>query len=153
MDGARRRRRSEPGEILTLLDLIEEHKGAFEYDWLTRFQAPIGIIGTKRMTYGKAWRMVEILLGDMSSQIAAAVSGWSSPISRTDATLRDLYDLQYRTKAGRKAVDYPRPWDERGKKIGGDNIVSIDEFRAIKANLAAVEPRPRDDRGRFVKRG
>jgi hypothetical protein len=104
------------------------------------------------MTYGKAWRLLEILLGDMSSQVAAAVSGWSSPISRTDATLRDLYDLQYRTKAGRKAVDYPRPWDEKGTRIGGDNVVSIDQFKAIKARLVAFEPRARDARGRFVKR-
>jgi hypothetical protein len=151
VDGARRRRRGEPGEIDTLLDLLTEHRGAFEHDWRVRFHLPVKIIGTDAMTYGEAWRHVTILLGDMSSHLAAAVAGWPSPMSRTDATIRDLYDLQYRMKAGRKAQDYPRPWDERGRTIGGDNVVSIEEFRAIKDALAAVQPRPRDARGRFIK--
>ena len=37
MDGFGRHERGDAPPILTLLDLIEEHRPAFEYDWRTRF--------------------------------------------------------------------------------------------------------------------
>lgn len=119
MDDPRRRRRSQPGGTLALLDLIEEHKGAIEYDWRTRFQKPAKIIGTEKMTYGEAWRLVHILAGDPSSQIATALGAWSHPVTREDIVLRDLFDLQQAVAmAGskKKPTPYPRPWPTKVSK-------------------------------------
>ena len=67
------------------------------------------------MTWGEAWRLFQLLMRDSSSQIGAALAGWSEPVSRMDLTLRDLYDMQHASKAKRKPTPYPRPWPDRTK--------------------------------------
>ena len=153
MGRVRRRRWGKPGEIDALLDLFTEHRGAFEYDWRTRFRVPLTEVG-ESMTWGEAWRLFELLAIDGSSQIGAAMSGWTQPATRTDLTLRDLYDLQHRSKAKRKPEQYPRPWDKKTSRVGAGTSLTIAEFKAIKANLmgTVTVPRPRDALGRFVKR-
>ena len=47
------------------------------------------------MGWGEAWRLMDVLLTDPSSHVAAAVAGWDYPLSREDITMRDLYDLQH----------------------------------------------------------
>lgn len=68
------------------------------------------------MTYGEAWRQTFILMGDPSSQVAAALGGWDHPVDRLDMVIRDLYDLQHMVAAaGSKKTPkpYPRPWPEK----------------------------------------
>jgi len=104
------------------------------------------------MSYGEAWRLMEILIADPSSQLAAAVAGWAYPVTRAELTLRDLYDLQHRSKSRRKPKPYPRPWDPQPKQIGKGTSVSIAEYEAIKASVTVTRPpQPRDSRGRFVR--
>ena len=67
-------------------------------------------------------------------------------------TLRDLYDVQLMSKSKRKPKPYPRPWDEKPQHIGAGTSLTIEQFRAVKANLSSLEPQPRDAAGRFVKR-
>ena len=54
-----------------LVDLFEEHRSAFEYDWRTRFHLPLSSVGGS-MTYGEAWRLFSVLAADPSSHAAAA---------------------------------------------------------------------------------
>lgn len=80
------------GEILGLLDLIEEHRAAVSYDFRTRFHLSAGVIGTE-VDWAEAVDLVGILRADPSSAIAAAIEGWDYPISREALAILDLYDL------------------------------------------------------------
>lgn len=131
-----------------LLDLLAEHRGAFEYDWRTRFHLSADTIGTRKMPWGEAYRLSEILLGDPSSMLGAALAGWQYPLTRGELTLRDLYDLQHRSKSKRKPKPYPRPWDKKPVKIGGGTGLSIAEFESVMADMTPSQPR--DSRGRFL---
>lgn len=107
-------RRGALGGILGLLDLIEEHRGPLEYDWRTRFGLPLAGVG-RDMSFGEAWRLVRILLGDPSSQVAAAAMRWEHPWSREAAVLADLFDLTVAANTRKPARDtYPRPWPVTG---------------------------------------
>jgi hypothetical protein len=74
------------------------------------------------MTWGEALRLVNRLVLDPSSHVAAAVSGWSEPVSREALALMDLVDLQVMFrwvdagKKGQKPKPYPRPWPVQTKK-------------------------------------
>ena len=65
-----------------LLDLIEGHRSAFEYDWRTRFHKPLTAIGTRAMPWGEAYRLTVILASDPSSRVGAALAGIAEPASR-----------------------------------------------------------------------
>lgn len=96
--------------ILTLLELWEEHRGAFEYDWRARFHLPLSDV-PERMSWGEAWRVTHVLLGDPSSHAAAAVAGWEFPVTREWLVLADVVDVLLASNArkGRKPKPYPRP--------------------------------------------
>lgn len=87
------------------------------------------------MTYGEALRLTTVLAADPSSQIAAGLAGWAHPVTRADLTLRDLYDLQYMSKAKHKPPPYPRPWDKQPERTGADTSLTVDQYRAIKASI------------------
>lgn len=131
-----------------LLGLLDEHRGAFEYDWRNRFHVGASVIGWE-MSWGEAVRLVEVLASDPSSMLGAAMAGWQYPLTRGELTLRDLYDLQHKSKAKRKPKPYPRPWDAKPKQIG--TSLSVAEYEAIKTAMETTRPQPRDARGRFIK--
>lgn len=164
MDAAWRRRRGLGPPILTLLDLFEEHRGAFEYDWRQRFGKSLAVVGTRKMSWGEAWRLTSILLGDTSSQIAAALAGWQHPIDRTGLILMDLYDLQHMSKSSKKVKPYPRPWPlahktttAPDKGVTQEQILAALRFAGhtgpVPGEVAPKSGRARDARGRFVKAG
>lgn len=93
------------------------------------------------MSYGEAIRLARVLASDPSSEIAAALSGWSHSLSRTDVTLRDLYDLQHASKSQRKPQPYPRPWDER--PLGQGTSLTIAEYRELRDSIENKEVNPR----------
>lgn len=127
-------RRGDPGGILTLLDTIEEHRGAVEYDWRSRFHLPITCI-PDGMGYGEAWRLLRIVAADPSSQTAAAISGWAFPLDRAAQTLAVVAENVARN-GGDKRWTYPRPWDEKPKALGSARMTPrqmrafLDEHRA-----------------------
>lgn len=98
----------EPGGILGLLELIEERPTAVAYDWRTRFHMGIEDLPEK-MGWGEAVGHVRILRADPSSMIAAAIEGWTHPISREALILMDLYDLDMRVAVGGKKSPKPHP--------------------------------------------
>ena len=127
------------GGIRALLDLIEEHRGALEYDWRLRFGLPLSAVGAS-MDYGEAMRLVGILVHDPSSQIAAAVNGWDFPITRETLAVLDLYDLEGIKAAGSKWKPHDgRPFsatpDRTVTRKGDAGGRSAEEVRAILRSL------------------
>lgn len=87
------------------------------------------------MPYGEAVRLTALLAADPSSHVAAALGGWAHPIARADITLRDLYDLQYASKARHRPPPYPRPWDKQPARVGDGTSMSVEQYRAMRASL------------------
>lgn len=128
---------------MALADLIDAHRGAFEYDWRTRFNQERGlsIVGTHRMSWGEAYRLTEILAADPGARVASALAGWEHPASRDLMALMDLFDSSEAARAGRKAKPYPRPWVKRKTRFGSG--FPLDELKAkLAAHRAAVDADP-----------
>lgn len=122
------------GGILTLLDLIEKHRAAFDYEWRTRFG--LELVGSLPdvVPWAEALRLTRILGQDPTSWLCASINGWDSPASIEFGALADLFDLQGKRtpwKRGSKPKPYPRPWDPKPKKRG--QAVSIAEWERRKA--------------------
>jgi hypothetical protein len=122
------------GGTRKLVDLIDEHRTAFDYDWRTRFHLGVDDIPAT-VGWDEAWRLFTVLALDPSSQIAAALAGWQQPVSREDLTIRDLFDLQHKAQSSRRPKPYPRPWDKVERRKFGGPGVSISEFEAAKRRL------------------
>lgn len=145
--------------ILTLLDLWDTHRGAFEYDWRQRFGMGLTDI-PDRMPWGEAWRLTHVLAADPSSHVAAAIGGWSHPVTREWLALADLIDLYLgaHAKKGHKPKPYPRPWPDKNKKHFGRTTRPQTEVRAAlrarargpAGTVQDARGRYRDRRGRFV---
>jgi len=135
-----------------LLGLIEEHRGAFEYDWRTRFHLALDDV-PEVMGWGEACRMVDILCADPSSCVGAAVAGWDHPMSREGLVLMDLFDLQHFSKVEKAPDPYKRPWPDPNVKHRGRTNLPREAVIAILARFGHGTPpgRKRDARGRFVK--
>lgn len=72
------------------------------------------------MEWGEALRLAQILRGDPSSYVGAALEGWDFPIERTTAAVLDLFDLQL-AKASKKPKAHPgRPWKPDNRRRFGD---------------------------------
>ena len=113
--------------------LLDEHRGAFEYDWRTRFGLGLDSLPAS-MDWGEAFRLTMVLAGDPSSQVCAALSGWKYPLAWSDIVFRDLYDLQHASKSKRKKPKpYPRPWDKEAKTHGQGTHLTPEQYRAIRA--------------------
>lgn len=120
------------GGILTLCELIDEHRGAFEYDWRARFNMPLDDVPVG-MSWSEAWRLFNIVAVDPGSQVATAISGWKHPVDRADLVLRDLFDLQFR-KVKKNPKAYPRPWDKsETKRMGAGRRMSVADYEAVMA--------------------
>lgn len=113
-------RSDERGGILKLLDLIEEHRAAFDYDWRTRFHLPLDSVPTV-MGWGEAVRLAGILRADPSSMLAASMEGWKYPVTREAIALARLYDLEYAKTGAKRREPYPMPWNEDGVKTSRGN--------------------------------
>lgn len=103
-----------PG-ILTLTDLVREHRPAIEYDWRSRFG--IAYDPPHTTSWGEAFRLVQVLAADPTSHLGAAIAGMPHPITREWAMLADLFDLTAqavpRKRGAPRPKRYPRPWERR----------------------------------------
>ena len=151
MDGFGRHERGDAPPILTLLDLIEEHRPAFEYDWRTRFGCRFDV--PAQMSWGEAWRLTMELASDPSSHVAAGIYGWDHAVSYEWMLAANAYDAFVSANSDPKKsrpAPYPRPWDEKPKAIGAGTSMSVAEYRALRARIEAPAGRSRDARGRFT---
>lgn len=119
------------GGIEALADLIRQHRGAFEYDWRTRFHLPLTSIPAD-MGWDEALRMLKILAEDPTSYVAAALSKWQHPATWELLALADLIDVQVRSKSKRKPKAYRRPWDRRPVVHGRGSAVSVEQWRRMR---------------------
>ncbi len=111
----RARRWGDPGGILELVGLIDDHPAALAYDWRTRFGCSVDDIGSGRpgaMTWGEATRLVRVLASDQSSWLCAALNRWPHPWSHELEVAASHWDLAAKvaSKARSKVPTYPRPW-------------------------------------------
>jgi hypothetical protein len=144
---------------VTLLDLAEQHRGAFEYDWRARFHTRFDLPGD--MSWGEVWRLTQILVTDPSSHLAASVAGWDFPVERGWLVAADMYDafVSANTPKGRKTKPYPRPWQSKDRnRFGRATRPQHEIFAALRArghgrilHKRDRDGRLRDERGRFVK--
>lgn len=83
------------------------------------------------MSWGEALRLCEVLASDPSSHVAAAIGRWDHPVSREQAVLMDLFDLQHAAKSKKKPKPYPRPWPAEGTRRRGKTTRTRAEVVAI----------------------
>lgn len=121
------------GGIEALADLIRQHRGAFEYDWRTRFALPLTCVPAD-MGWDEAIRLFKILANDPTSYIAAALAKWEYPATWEAIALADLIDVQVRSKSKRKPKPYRRPWDKRPVVHGRGSAVSVEQWRRMRPN-------------------
>lgn len=110
--------------------MIDAHRGAFEYDWRTRFHLPLTAVG-KSMTWGEAYRLTQALSTDPASAVAASLADWEHPVSRESLILMDVFDSSEASRAGRKAKRYPRPYGDKTKRRIGRARMSRQELRDL----------------------
>jgi hypothetical protein len=107
------------GGILTVLELIENHKAAFVYDFRHRFGVGLDDIGTT-LPWGEVLLLLNVLLRDPSSWLQTSVSKWHHPVTYEWATTAATYDLLAQVHSKRKPKPYPRPWmtgaNNKGRK-------------------------------------
>lgn len=71
------------------------------------------------MSWGEAVRQTIRLAADPSSDVGAALAGWSRPATFQELVAMDLFDLQHQIAWGQgggkgpKPKPYPRPWPDR----------------------------------------
>lgn len=80
--------------------------------------------------WGEALRLVTILAGDTSSQLAVSLAGWKHSVSREAMILADLFDVQLASKSKKKPKPYPRPWEtstttKRHGNVGGRSRAEV----------------------------
>ncbi len=102
-------RRRRPGGIVRVLEIIEDHKAAFVYDFRNRFRLGLSDLGTK-VPWSEVVYMVAVLLRDPSSWLQTSVAGWHHPITYEWPILASIYDLHAQVNSKRKPKPYPRPW-------------------------------------------
>lgn len=104
---------------MTLLDLIEEHRSAFAYDWRTRFGLSHSAIG-EAMSFGEAWMLTLELVRDPSSHVAASVNGMQFPVTREWLAVRAMVDnfVAVKTQKRPRLSLLPDPFAAPPKKWG-----------------------------------
>lgn len=119
------------GGIRGLIDLIDRHRSALEYDWRTRFGIGLRAIFTGEVTWREAVDLTRELLSDPSSHTAAAAHGWDEPWPRDAFILADLFDAHAQANF-KNPKPYPRP-TTRGRQRSARPKVSQARIRAALA--------------------
>ena len=131
MVGRHARAGCDRGGILSLVQIIDDHDRALEYDLMTR----TGRTLTEYMHMGAAGKVALLSFINylpMDSQLRQAmdpqdeVGEWST-VKKTNIILADIFDVfvSANTKKGHKAKQYPRP---KQKKRIGSGAIPISEF-------------------------
>lgn len=96
------------------------------------------MVGTRAMTWGEAWRLVEVLIRDPGSATAAALVGWEHAVSREWLLLLGLREATVR--AHFKDPDpWPVPWPEQRKGVIGsaaEQVLTQEQIDALLKQMA-----------------
>jgi hypothetical protein len=110
------------------------------------------------MTWGEARRLLQRLMTDPASHVAAAVSGWTEPTTREALVAMDQFDFAVLCrwvdggKKGEKPKPYPRPWPKQVKKRAKPDA-SLTQAQIIDALRAAGHTAPLPSRAEVTERG
>lgn len=146
-------------KLTALVDLIDEHRDAFTYDWRARFGLSIEDTLAVRVSWAESLSLFRVLVNDPSSNVAAAVHGMLHPFSREAFILADAYDLTLSANWSGKGTSpkpYPRPTDKGNSgRLGDASKFTQAEVLALLASrgpqpIPPPSGRPRDARGRFI---
>jgi hypothetical protein len=107
----------EPGGIIKVVELIDDHTPAFAYDFRYRFGLGLDDLGEK-VPWHEVVYLVSVLIRDPSSWLQTSINNWHHPVSFEWAALAAQYDLHAQVNSKRKPKPYPRPWKDAG---GGSN--------------------------------
>ena len=97
------------GGIFEVLEILEDYKHAFTYDFRTRFGLGLEDLGEK-VPWTEVISLVVILLSDPTSWLQAAKAKWQHPISYEWTIAASTYDLLAQVNSRRKPKPFPRPW-------------------------------------------
>ncbi|MDO8308561.1 MAG: hypothetical protein Q7V58_09450 [Actinomycetota bacterium] len=111
-----------PGGIQGLLNLLDEHQEAIEYDLIV-LGLRLAWLGSPRLT----WRDLAVIIrhSPRTSALAGAVNGDETAWSITDhllAGVTDLLALANWQRSGKKSAPRPKPLPRPGKKAWGKRI-------------------------------
>jgi hypothetical protein len=135
------------GGIVALADLLDAHKGAFEYEWRARFGKSLRCIG-RSMPWGEALRLTQRLSQDPSSWICAALWDWEYPMTREALLLADVYD-SYAAVHFKAPKPYPRPFRKTRKAKPAASLSQEQIIAALRGagHTAPIPMRDEVDRG------
>lgn len=110
--------RSPSGGIIAVLQILEDYKPAFIYDFRARFGLGLGSLGTT-VPWNEVVSLVAVLLRDPTSWLQTAKSDWQHPISYEWTLAAATYDLLAQVNSKRKPKAWPRPWaDPSSNRLG-----------------------------------
>jgi hypothetical protein len=112
------------GGILEVLQILEDYKHAFTYDFRSRFGLGLDSLGTT-LPWSEVVSLVSVLMSDPTSWLQTAKNDWQHPISYDWTIAAATYDLLAQVNSKRKPKPWPRPWGDankvqKGKKIRSD---------------------------------
>ncbi len=109
---------SPTGGILAVLQILEDYKPAFTYDFRARFGLGLDSLGTT-VPWDEVVSLVAVLLRDPTSWLQTAKSEWQHPISYDWTLAAATYDLLAQVNSKRKPKPWPRPWaDPSSNRLG-----------------------------------
>ena len=97
------------GGILAVLQILEDYKHAFTYDFRSRFGLGLSDLGDT-VPWSEVISLVAILMSDPTSWLQAAKHKWSHPITYEWTLAAATYDLLATVNSKRKPKAWPRPW-------------------------------------------
>lgn len=121
------------GGIWELARIVGEHLQEAVQDFRSIYGVSLWAVPTPEV-----WHLVRGLIGNTTSRLNAAFAGWSSPFTREQAILMDIYDLQVRARFQPPHTPYPRPWDRKP-------ITRLVKKRTATEALAILRPNRRTD--------
>ena len=102
------------GGIIAVLQILEDYKHAFTYDFRARFGLGLSDLGDK-VPWPEVVSLVSVLLSDPTSWLQAAKAKWQHPISYEWTLAASTYDLLAQVNSRRKPKPWPRPWGDPNK--------------------------------------
>ncbi len=103
----------EPGGIIKVVEILDDHRAAFVYDFRHRFGLGLNDLGTT-VPWDEVVYLVSVLIRDPSSWLQTSINNWHHPVSYEWAALAAQYDLHAQVNSKRKPKPYPRPWKDAG---------------------------------------
>jgi len=103
------------GGILTVLELIEDYKPAFVYEFRARFHLGLADLGTT-VPWEEVIYLVAVTMSDPTSWLQAAKHNWSPPIDYNWTLAAATYDLLATVNSKKKPKPWPRPWNDGTQK-------------------------------------